>query len=106
MGDDIIWRHFLINTGIQYNYNFRQTKHDLIFNGGITFEKTSEGTVKQKFALTEFFVGVGYVKKFGLFTEGQYNFNILNMLDIKLFDYKLKFKHGGANFNVGMRYYF
>jgi hypothetical protein len=109
-GDEIIWRHFLINIGIQYNFNFKQTKHELTCNGGITFEKTSEGTVKQKIALTGLFVGVGYeyrvLKKFGLFAEAQYNFNILNMFNLNLFGYELKFKHGGANFNVGMRYYF
>jgi len=108
-GGDITWRQLLGNIGIQYNLNLEQ-KNNLIFNGGLTLEKTSEGEVKQNISLSGFFFGIGYEKrileKFSLFSEVQYNFSIVNMLKIELFGHELKLKNGGVNFNVGGRYYF
>ena len=99
------YQQWLGNIGIQYNLNLGLT-NSLIFNGGITLIKQSE-KIKNSTAGSEakgfsgFFVGAGYEKrilrKFGLLAEAQYNFDMWKIYDLK---------YGGANFNVGMRYYF
>jgi hypothetical protein len=106
-GGDITWRQLLGNTGIQYNLPFGLT-NNLMFNGGITLVKASEKTKdnsagSEAKGFTGFFLGAGYEKRisdtFGLFSEVQYNF------DIRKFEI-LGHKYGGANFNIGIRYYF
>jgi hypothetical protein len=105
----ITWRQWLGNIGIQYNLRLGLTSN-LIFNGGISLVKASEKTKDSSvgsdsggLGLSGYFCGIGYekriYKKIALFSEAQYNFDfpILRQLGIK---------YGGANFNVGMRYYF
>jgi hypothetical protein len=110
-GDDITWRQLLGNVGVQYNLHPGLTDN-LMFNGGITLVKASEKTKDDSASsdakgFTGFFLGAGYEKrisdKFGLFSEVQYNFDIWK---VKIFGYSVSFKYGGANFNVGIRYYF
>ena len=106
---DVDYKQWLGNIGIQYNLSFNST-HIIIFNGGISLAKVSEkirnstdGFDTNGFGFTSFFVGIGYEKKIldalNLFSEFQYN------LDLPILQ-ELGFRFGGANFNVGVRYYF
>ena len=110
-GDNITWRQLLGNIGIHYNLNFGLS-NNLIFNGGVTLIKQSERTKDSSASsnakgLNGFFLGVGYEKKildaFGIFSEVQYNFD---MWKFKILGHDIKLQNGGANFNIGVRYYF
>jgi hypothetical protein len=105
----ITWHQWLGNVGIQYNLGLGLT-NNLIFNGGISLVKASEKTKDSSvgsdsggLGLFGYFFGIGYEKriskKFGLFTEAQYNFDLPILR-------KLGINYGGANFNLGIRYYF
>ena len=108
---NVVYKQWLGNIGIQYNLNFGQT-NNFIFNGGVTLIKLSE-RIKNSTAgdnakgLNGLFFGIGYEKiileKFSLFSEVQYNFD---MRKFQILGYDIHLKYGGANFNVGMRYYF
>jgi hypothetical protein len=109
--DKIIYKQLLGNMGIQYNINFK-SNNVLLFNGGITLLKVSEKTRKSTEVsgingFNGFFFCFGYEKRIfnnlSLFSECQYNFD---MWRFKLFGYEIDIKNGGANLNIGVRYYF
>lgn len=106
---DVTLQQLLVNIGIQYNLSFELT-NILTFNGGISLIKASEkisnspsNSDSKANGFAGYFLGIGYEKrileKLGLFSEVQYNFDrlIFKTLDIS---------YGGANINVGIRYYF
>ena len=104
----VTWRQWFVNMGVQYNLKFGLT-NIILFNGGLTLAKVSEKTSDSSVSfdsggfLPGCFLGIGYEKrildKLSLFSEFQYNFDlpILMLLGIR---------EGGANLNVGVRYYF
>jgi hypothetical protein len=109
--DEIICKQWLGNMGVQYNLGIK-TNNVLIFNGGITLfqisEKNRDSSIRYNAkGFNGFFVGIGYEERIldnlSLFSEGQYNVDIWQF---KVFGYDIAFKHGGANLNVGIRYYF
>jgi len=101
-------KELLINLGVQYNAEFKQT-NVIVINAGILVVKASE-KIKSDSSNSEskangfagYFLGVGYEKKLsdrlGAFSEVQYN---VDRIIFKLFD----ISYGGANVNVGIRYY-
>ena len=105
------YQQWLGNIGIQYNLNLGLA-NILMFNGGITLFQQSY-KIKNSTAGSEakgfngLFMGIGYEKrilrKIGLFSEAQYNFDVRRF---KILDYEIRLKYGGANVNVGMKYYF
>jgi len=106
---DVALQQLLLNIGIQYNLSFGLTNM-LAFNGGISLIKASEkisnspsNSDLKANGFAGYFLGVGYEKrisdKFGLFSEVQYNFD---RLILKTFD----ISYGGANINLGVKYYF
>ena len=107
----IVLKQFIGNIGVQYNLVF--SSNDIIlFNSGLTLIKATEKTKDTSLSsdvkgLNGFFCGIGYEKKLfdklSLLSEFQYNFDIWGF---KILDYDAKIKYGGANLNVGVRYYF
>jgi len=101
------YKQLICNAGVQYNIKFRLS-NILFLNGGIALVKQSEKIKNSASAnngkgMPCYFFGIGYEKcvleKISLFSEFQYNFDwkILNILGLK---------YGGANINIGFRYYF
>ncbi|MDD3701008.1 MAG: hypothetical protein WCR58_05350 [Bacteroidales bacterium] len=107
---NIIYKQLLFNLGIQYNYSIKKL-NKIITNGGISIINATETTTntnadsesKAK-GFAGYFIGLGYERNFentplSAFSEIQYNFNrlIFKALDLS---------YGGANINVGVRFYF
>ena len=107
---NILYKQFLFNLGVQYNFSIKEL-NKIITNGGISIVNASETTnntsgyseSKAK-GFAGYFVGLGYERNFEnipiiVFSEIQYNFNrlIFKTLDLS---------YGGANINVGIRFYF
>ena len=107
---NIIYKQFLFNLGVQYNYSIKEL-NKIITNGGIsivnateTTNNTSADSESKAKGVAGYFIGLGYERNFkniplSTFGEIQYNFNrlIFKALDLS---------YGGANINVGIRYYF
>lgn len=107
---NIIYKQFLFNIGIQYNYSIKDL-NKIITNGGIsiinateTTNNTNADSESKAKGFAGYFIGLGYERNFeniplSVFSEIQYNFNrpVFKALDLS---------YGGANVNAGIRFYF
>lgn len=107
---NIIYKQFLFNLGIQYNYSIKE-QNKIITNGGISIinateitNNTSADSGSEAKGFTGYFIGLGYERDFkniplSIFSEMQYNFD-------RLIFKRLDLSYGGANINIGIRFYF
>lgn len=107
---NIIYKQFLFNLGIQYNYSITEL-NKFIANGGVSIVNATESTINtsadsksEAKGFAGYFIGIGYEKDFNnipisVFWEMQYNFNrfVFKALDLS---------YGGANINIGFKFYF
>lgn len=108
---DAAYREFLFNLGIQYSFSFKEL-NKVFANGGVSFIAAKESVTNtaemnsstHTKGYAGCFLGLGYERLFknvpiSVFGEAQYDFDrmVFNALSLS---------YGGANINLGCRFYF